>query len=159
MVSCAVAATLASFASLSSFADPAVVSSGSFSVPFAQTFWVECANGGLGEEVSLDGLMHFRYVETVNGNRYTYTENVNPQGLTGTGQVTGDVYRANGKTSFSYSGDLADDAPEQFTYVNRVHLVGPRTGNDLFFKFTEHMTVNPSGEVIVEFQLEGFTCR
>lgn len=139
--------------------DPAVVDEGSEKIPWNATLYVPCANGGSGEDVFFEGFLHARWILMLNGSRYTYTENYNPQGVTGTGVVTGDTYRATGKTSYSSTGDLADDMPSEFTFVNRFHLVGPGPGNDFYIKQTDHVTVTPDGDAIASHSFSGITCN
>ena len=155
----AAAVLIASLASMSATADSAIINQGNLLIPFSSTVTVGCANGGLGEDVFVEGFVHLRYVLVQNGNRYTYTENANPQGITGTGLVTGDVYHGTGKTFTSYSGDIADDMSLQGTIVDRFHFVGPGPGNDFYSKVTEHFTINANGEITSEFEFEGITCK
>jgi hypothetical protein len=155
----AMAVLIASLASMSATAGPAIVDEGNLLIPFSSTVAVSCANNGVGENVLVQGFVHLRYVLVQNGNRYTYTENANPQGITGTGVVTGDVYRGTGKTFTSYSGDIADDMSMQGTVVDRFHFVGPGPGNDFYLKMTEHFTISANGEITSEFEFGGTTCK
>ena len=124
-------------------------------VPFSQLNFVECANGGLGEEVLLEGTLHSlsRTTESASGN-FSYTIHLNPQGLTGTGQTTGDTYRATG--GFTLRGTVGPG--ETFTVNDIFQLIGPGTDNNLRVHTTVHYTVNANGEVTSEVDNTTITC-
>ena len=151
--------SLALLAGSAALAAPAIVDHGTGLDPLVGDIFVPCANNGAGEQIHLDGYVHYAYTSVMNGSRYTVTQNYNPQGLTGIGDVTGDVYHATGKTSLSFSGDVTDDMPLTYTFVNRFHFVAAGTGNDFYMKDTVHFTVNPAGEVTVDHSFSGITCK
>jgi hypothetical protein len=105
---------------------------------YAYSGWVPCANGGAGE--LLTGTIDARILETstsngsVDASRFAYA-------LHGSlvGRVTGDVYRLSAITRGTYVTRLESDKYSA-TYVNRYHLIGPGTGNDLVVRETAHVT-------------------
>ena len=105
---------------------------------YAYSGWVPCANGGAGE--LLTGTIDARILETstsngsVDASRFAYA-------LHGSlvGRVTGDVYRLSAITHGTYVTRLESDKYSA-TYVNRYHLIGPGTGNDLVVRETAHVT-------------------
>src|SRR5438309_8184184 len=63
--------------------------------------FVPCAAGGAGELVDLSGPLHTLITLTINGNNVSGTAHFQPQGLSGTGETTGDKYQATGVTKDS----------------------------------------------------------
>jgi len=152
-------ASLALMAGSAAFADPAIVRSVNEDFPFVEHIQVPCANNGAGEYVDFDGYVH--YVETTvrNGSRRTFILSSNPQGLTGIGSITGDVYHATGKETISITWDAIDKDPSEFTSVSRFHLVAAGTGNDFYVKMTNHVTINASGDLAVSHSFSETTCK
>src|SRR5260370_12703482 len=63
------------------------------------TVFVPCAAGGAGELVDLSGPLHTLITVTLNGNNVSGTAHFQPQGLSGTGETTGDKYQPTGVTT------------------------------------------------------------
>jgi predicted small lipoprotein YifL len=118
-------------------------------VPFSSLEFVPCANGGLGEDVLLEGTLHVvdRITATPNGNlSITYHEN--PQGISGTGQITGDVYQGTGSVNFHVSLLSAGAVAQSFT--TSFLVVGPGPDNNFTVHQRAHLTFNTNGEITVE---------
>ena len=117
-------------------------------VPFSTVEFVSCANGGAGEEVVFEGTLHTltRTTETSSGN-FSITIHENPQGVKGTGQITGDTYQLSG--SFNESHTVA--AGETGSLHLRFLVTGPGTDNNFHLRVSGHYTVNANGEVTVDF--------
>src|SRR5215213_4596460 len=64
------------------------------SIPVDRTLFVQCANGGAGEEITLTGKVHtvFQIVFNQHGVMLTYQSNM--YGVTGVGLSTGDTFIA-----------------------------------------------------------------
>jgi hypothetical protein len=110
------------------------------------SFFVDCANGGAGENVLLSGRLHDLFHVTINGNRFVLKFHDQPQGISGVGEVTGDVYRATGVTQgTSTSGviGLTD------TFINNFKIIGPGPGNNFLIHQNIHVTVNGNGTLTV----------
>ena len=115
-------------------------------VPFAQVVFVPCANGGAGELVLVEGILHLQDHITINGNRVTIKTHAQPQGALGVGQTTGDVYQAVGVTQEVDTLPLIGGAAE-FTFTNNFRLIGQKTGNNLQIHQNVHVTINANGDV------------
>jgi hypothetical protein len=63
--------------------------------------FVPCADGGVGELVDLSGRLHTMIHFTINGNNVSGVGHFQPQGISGTGETTGDKYQATGVTKDS----------------------------------------------------------
>ena len=115
--------------------------------PFSQVVNVPCADGGAGENVVLTGFLHVLITGTfdASGSLHT-TTHFQPMGVAGTGETTGDVYRATGITRDEANGI---DVPFEATFVNNFRIIGPGKGNNFLVHETAHVTVNALGEVTV----------
>ena len=123
-------------------------------VSYAYSGWVPCANNGAGE--LLTGTIDARIFETATSNDSVDASQF-AFALRGSlvGRVTGDVYRLGAITRGTYVTNLESDQYSA-TYVNRYHLIGPGTGNNLVVRETAHVT--RSGDDVVvdrdEFSIE-----
>src|SRR5437899_575656 len=66
------------------------------------TVFVPCAASGLGETVDLSGPLFTLISFTVNGNNVSGYFHFQPQGISGTGEITGATYHATGVTRQSF---------------------------------------------------------
>src|SRR5207244_8527909 len=82
------------------------------------TVFVPCAVGGAGELVDLSGPLHTLITLTINGNNVSGTAHFQPQGLSGTGETTGDKYQATGVTKHSSFKATLQNGEANHTYVN-----------------------------------------
>ena len=125
--------------------------------PFSQLVNVPCANGGAGEDVLLTGFLHVLITGTfdASGSLHT-TTHFQPMGVAGTGQTTGDVYRATGITRDEANGI---DVPFEATFVNNFRIIGPGKGNNYLVHETAHVTVNAQGEVTVLLDNLSIECK
>ena len=125
--------------------------------PFQQVVNVPCADGGAGEDVLLTGFLHVLITGTVDGNGSLHTTtHFQPMGVAGTGQTTGDVYRATGVTADQANGI---DVPFEETFINNFRIIGPGKGNNFLVHENAHVTVNAKGEVSVFLDLLSIECK
>src|SRR5262245_19753845 len=111
------------------FAQALAITTNDF-VPFAQVNFVPCANGGAGELVLVQGVLHVQQHITINDNRANIKSHFQPQGADGTGLTTGDKYNATGVTQEQDSIALTGGATE-FSFINNFRLVGQGPDNNL----------------------------
>jgi hypothetical protein len=72
----------------------------------------------------------------------------NPQGVTGVGSVSGDIYEGTGVTR--QDENVANAMfPENLTFVNNFRIIGPGPGNNLLVHENSHITVNANRTVTV----------
>ena len=113
------------------------------------TVFVPCAAGGAGELVDLSGPLHTLITFTINGNNVSGTAHFQPQGLSGTGETTGDKYQATGVTkASSFKGSFQNGQFTQ-TYVNNFRIIGSGSGNNFLVHEVLHVTFNANGIVTV----------
>src|SRR6476620_2949074 len=134
-------------ASIQSDAANGFTSSEKFEISFS--FFIPCANNGIGEDVFLEGTLHETFHLTTNKNKFLLKIIDNPQGITGIGQVTGDKYHATGETQQVINQSFTN-GHFSGTYVNNFKLIGPGKGNNLLIHENYHITVNADGTVTTE---------
>jgi len=115
-------------------------------VPFAQTAFVPCANGGAGEFVAVSGILHIQTHVTINQNRLILKTQFQPQGAAGVGLITGDVYHGTGVTSFTDTIPNPSGA-QTSTFINNFRFIGPGPDNNLQVHQNVHITFNANGEL------------
>ena len=115
-------------------------------IPIDLLVFVDCANGGLGEEVLLSGNLHLLFHVTENANGLHIKSLANPQGITGLGAVTGDRYHGTGMTGDNLNVGLG----ENFTFVNNFRIIGAGPGNNFLVHQNVHVTFNANGELTAE---------
>jgi hypothetical protein len=112
--------------------------------PIGLVTFVPCANGGVGEEVLINGNLHDLFHVTLDANGGFHLRFLdNPQGVTGTGLTTGDTYRGTGGTQDTFNGAVGSAE----TFVNNFRIIGQGPGNNLLVHENFHITVNPDGTV------------
>ena len=130
-------------------ATPAAVAGGvetNVSIPLNLVVFISCANGGAGESVSLDGALHILLNTTIDDQGGAHLkEHFQPQGLTGTGQTTGDKYQGVGVTQ----DELNVVAGTTFSSVNNFRMIGQGPGNNFQVHENVQITVNANGTVTV----------
>lgn len=109
------------------------------------TKFVPCANGGLGEDVFLSGPFHSVFHVTLDGSGGAHVTVVhNPQGVSGTGLITGTKYVGVGA---SPQDEFNVKVGEEHTSVTNKLIVGQGPGNNLLMHTTTHTTVLGDGTV------------
>ncbi len=101
-----------------------------------------------GELVTLQGPLHTLITYTINGSNVSGFYHFQPQGLSGTGDLTGDKYQATGVTQSSFKGSL-QNGQYTTTYVNNFRIIGQGAGNNYLVHETMHLTINADGTLTV----------
>jgi len=111
--------------------------------PIELTVFVPCANGGLGEDVELSGTIHDLLHVTVNDNTVHVKTHDQPQGVTGTGLVTGDKYQGTGVSQDEFTAAVGQEE----TFINNFRIIGQGNGNNFLVHENFHITVNANGTI------------
>jgi hypothetical protein len=112
------------------------------------TVFIPCAAGGAGEIVDLAGPLHTLISFTINGNNVSGKFHFQPQGISGTGETTGDKYQATGVTQETFKNSL-QNGQANFTFVNNFRIIGAGQGNNFLVHETMHITINANGTLTV----------
>lgn len=122
------------------------------------TVFIPCAAGGAGEVVDLFGPLHTLMSFTINGNNVSGYFHFQPQGISGTGETTGDKYQATGLTEQSFKNSL-QNGQANLTFVNNFRIIGQGPGNNFLVHETMHLTINANGTVTVSFDNLTVDCK
>ena len=125
--------------------------------------YVDCAAGGTGEMVHLTGYIHslFHITEDPNGGVLVQFTG-QPQGISGYGMTTGDLYQGTGITRDvehiidAYSEDSYSNV---YTFVNNYRIIGQGSGNNLMIQDLFHFTINAQGELTAWVERSSETCQ
>ena len=113
--------------------------------PISLTAFIPCANGGAGEDVTLTGNLHVLFHLTIsNRGNVTLKSHFQPQGITGTGSVTGAKYQGTGVTQDVSTGHAVGST---FTFINNFRMIGQGRGNNFLVHENFHVTVNANGTI------------
>lgn len=112
------------------------------------TFHLPCALGGTGEDVTAAGtILYQEHVVIDSSGKWHFSWLGTPQGLTGTGVTSGEIYHFTGVTRFNETGT---SLPYTGTYLNIFHIVGPKTKANSRIHQLWHITIRPDGTTAVE---------
>jgi hypothetical protein len=127
------------------------------SIPITLSVPVPC----VGEVVDLSGRLHTVITFTRNSRRVNAHVHVNAQGITGTGEITGRTFQANGATNISFHNSLLNGLGTK-TFIIRLEVTGASgpSGSVTGFTLQEtaHVTFNANGTVTVNFDNFQATC-
>jgi len=123
------------------------------------TVFVPCAAGGAGELVDLSGRLHTMIHFTINGNNVSGVSHFQPQGISGTGETTGDKYQATGMTKDSSFKLSFQNGQANQTFVNNFRIIGQGPGNNLLIHEVAHITFNANGTVAVSYDNFSADCK
>ena len=122
------------------------------------TVFVPCAADGAGEDVDLSGSLHTLITFTINGNNVSGFFRFQPQGISGTGETTGEKYRGTGVTQESFKTSLQDGQANS-TFVNNFRIIGQGPGNNFLVHETLHFTINANGTTTVSHDNFSVACK
>jgi hypothetical protein len=122
------------------------------------TVFVPCAAGGAGEVVDISGPLHTLISFTLNGNDASGYFHFQPQGVSGTGETTGDKYQATGVTQQSFKTSL-QNGQANLTFVNNFRIIGQGPGNNFLVHETLHLTFNADGVLTVSHDNFSIDCK
>lgn len=120
--------------------------------------FIPCANNGAGELVVFQGKLHELISFTMNNNHVSGKTHFQPQGLTGTGNVTGDKYQATGVTQDMFAGSLVNGQYTE-TFNNNFRVLGQGPDNNLLLHIVAHITINANGTTTVFFDSLRGDCK
>ncbi len=105
---------------------------------------VPCAAGGAGELVDLTGTLHLLVHTTLDASGgFRNSVQSNPEGVTGVGLTTGDIYRGTGVTRRQINDE--GTVGEERTVTNNFRLIGPGPDNNFLLHQNLNVTVNANG--------------
>ena len=135
---------------------PSQVTSTNFIQAVSFSRFIPCANDGAGETVMFSGSLHqvFHTTVSASGNATTRSH-VQPQGMSGTGLVTGMKYQGTGVEQAT----ITSQVNQLITYVNNFRLIGQGPGNNWSVHENLHLTVHPDGTVSADHDNFSVECK
>ena len=125
-------------------------------VPIDLFVFVPCAAQGAGEFVQVSGPLHVLFTTTIDDRGGFHSKFHNqPQGVSGTGETTGDKYNATGVTQGTFNGTVGSEE----TFVNNFKIVGQGPGNNFMIHETFHVTVNANGALTAFVDQTSIVCN
>jgi hypothetical protein len=125
------------------------------SIPISLPVYIPCVP----ESVTLTGNLHVLTSVTVDGNSGLHVDILaNPQGISGTGSVTGDKYQGTGETRTGFNVGPAG-FPFETTFVNNFKIIGQGTGNNYIVHDTIHLTIDANGNVTATVTNTSVDCK
>jgi hypothetical protein len=116
------------------------------------------ANPCLGEPVQLTGNLHLLFHITITDNGTIHVkQQANPQGVPGTGLVSGAKYQGTGVTESVLN--LIGPPPVTTTFVNNFRIIGQGPANNYLVHTNTHLTINANGEPTAEVINASVECR
>ena len=136
----------------------AVTSQTNAEIPIDLFVFVPCANGGAGEVIGVSGPLHFLFQVTIsNTGNVLVDTHFQPQGVSGTGLMTGDKYQATGITRSTDT--FSTPFPITSTFVNNFYMIGQGPDNNFKVHETLHYTINANGELTAFADNFSVTCQ
>jgi hypothetical protein len=125
-------------------------------IPFENTVFVPCANGGAGDSVLLTGKMNMVYNMTWTDHDFTMLYHDNDHEVKGVGLASGEIFTGSGGTNGTFMGAWVNS---QWVgdFVEKTKIVGRNT----VFTITQkiHLKITPDGNVVVNNVDQTVTCQ
>ncbi len=119
---------------------------------YESTIWSDCA----GELIDLSGYLHVTFRMTFDNAGGVHVKfQANPQGITGVGQTTGNVYRGTGVSQDAFNATVG----EQYTVINNFRIVGREPGTSMMVHSVWHYTINANGTLTATVDQSSSECR
>ena len=125
-------------------------------VPFENTFYVPCANGGAGESVALSGKTNFVYQIAWNDHSFTIIYHDNTHEVTGVGLSTGETFVGSGGTEGVAMGSWVNNQWVA-TMVRQMKIIGRNTVLTMNYKL--HLIITSDGNVTVDIREQTVNCK
>lgn len=98
--------------------------------------------------------MSFRLTFDNAGGVHVKTQ-ANPQGISGVGQTTGNVYQGTGVSQDLFNTTVG----EQTTVINNFRIIGREPGTSIMVHSVWHYTINANGTLTAEADHSSSECR
>ena len=142
-------------------APPAISSNASdrtstVAVPYDNTVYVPCANGGAGEYVHLNGRTNFLYTISWTDHGFTYGYHANSYAIKGVGLTSGEQFVASGTTEGQVAASWVN---ERWIAIitDQLRVTAPNTSFVVKNKY--HVTTTPDGDALINLREQEVECK
>ena len=125
-------------------------------VPYFNTVFVPCANGGAGEYVHISGSTNFLNTISWTDHGFTFGYHANTYRMEGTGATSGEKFIGSAHTEGQVFGTW-ESSQWVYSFIDQIKLVGSSTSFVIKNKY--HITVSQDGDVEVVLQGQETECR
>jgi hypothetical protein len=143
-------------ASVSNQSSGADVSSTEEIVPYDQTLFVPCGNGGAGEDVALTGSLKILENIVYNDHGFTFNYHVITQGITGVGLSTGEKFQASGGNKGTITGEFGEEGQYSRVFIQQLRIIGQNSVFKVTYK--TKITITPDGKITTSIDDETIDC-
>jgi hypothetical protein len=143
-------------ASLSNQSSGANVSSTEEIVPYDQTLFVPCGNGGAGEDVALTGSLKILENIVYNNHGFTFNYHVITQGITGVGLSTGEKFQASGGNKGTITGEFGEEGQYSRVFIQQLRIIGENSVFKVTYK--TKITITSDGKITTSIEDETIDC-
>jgi hypothetical protein len=143
-------------ASLSYQSSGANVSSTEEIVPYDQTLFVPCGNGGAGEDVALTGSLKILENIVYNNHGFTFNYHVITQGITGVGLSTGEKFQASGGSKGTITGEFGEEGQYSRVFIQQLRIIGQTSVFKVTYK--TKITITRDGKITTSIEDETIDC-
>jgi hypothetical protein len=125
-------------------------------VPLDISYFLPCANNGVGEIVNVSGTFMMVFHSSIDETGGTHIKLLEvQQHVAGVGETTGDRYVSTFVNLFNFNDSGALTSTQQVVF----RITGPGPGNDALIRIVNHATVNPDGTITVAFDTITIECE
>ena len=134
---------------------PSQMNNSLVAVPFNETLFVPCSNGGSGENVALTGTTNLVYQMTWNDQGFNMVYHSNSHGITGVGLTSGEIFLGSAGTKGTVRGSWVNN---QWIGImlERMRIIGQNTTYIVKYKY--QLIVTPDGKVNVSTREKSIDC-
>jgi hypothetical protein len=134
---------------------PSRMNNSQVAVPFEETLFVPCGNGGAGENVALTGAINFVYQMSWTDHGFNLVYHTNSHGITGVGLSSNEIFLGSLGTNGSVMGSWVNN---QWigTTIERMRIIGQHTAYVVRYKY--QLIVTPDGKVTVSTREKTIDC-
>jgi len=125
-------------------------------VPYDQTLFVPCGNGGAGEEVALTGSLKIFEDIIYNNHGFTLNYHVIAQGITGVGLSTGEKFQASGGNKGAITGEFGEEGRYSRVFIQQLRIIGQNSVFKVTYK--TKITITPDGKITTSIEDETIDC-
>ena len=125
-------------------------------IPFEETFFVSCANGGVGEYVHVTGKTNMLYTISWTEHGFTFGYHINTYNVKGVGLTSGQSFVGSGNIEGQVMGAWVN---QQWlaNFIDQFRLTGNNT--NFVVKNKYHVLINPNGTVEVDRDNNEVECK